>query len=655
MKIFKSKITEIVSIVFIAIVVISISICIANINKNKPITVKTKGTLERIYNKYNGKSHDIATALCFPVNILYKPSKVYTSSDGGYTNLSESIQYQETSTTDKNLVDSTNNDYSTTNVQVENVDEADIIKTDGNYIYSLSNTDIVITDISDENNPIVASRINSSSLIPVDLLLYDKYLVIISKQDNSKYTTDVRIYDVSNKKEPILKKSFRNYQGYYTSRMLGGELYIISNGYLNKEEKNVVAYYDEDNKRIDMDYNKMYYFKEKSCSKETIISHINLAELENKSFDVNTYLIDLNYIYMSENSIYLANLKYKGNDNPTQREISEIFGITGVWNYFLQISDFKYRYCTEIIKLDIKNDGNLEYVNKTQIDGKPINQFSFDEYNSNLRIAVQDGIKGSKIVVLDSKLKKIGESKYVGEKEVMYSSRFVGEKAYLVTYKNTDPLFVFNLSNPKSPEVLGKLEIPGYSTYLHPYDENHIIGIGVQTEDRVVRDTNGNVVSTSTYITGMKMALFDVQNVESPKQISEVIIGDKKTKSAILTNHKALLFSKEKQMIAIPINSYSEDIDSKEKKSDNIDDIVTLYNKLGNNYISEGYLVYNINLEEGIKLKGVITHDIQSEKAYRGSQLLRGIYIKDSLFTVSQHELKVNNLYTLQQISNIEI
>ena len=124
-------------------------------------------------------------------------------------------------------------------------------------------------------------------------------------------------------------------------------------------------------------------------------------------------------------------------------------------------------------------------------------------------------------------MKKIGESDYVGEDENMYSSRFTGEKAYLVTYKNMDPLFVFDLSDPKNPKVLGELEIPGYSTYLHPYDENHIIGIGIQTEQRIIRDSQGNVLNTSTYVTGMKMALFDVSDVNSPKQISEVTIGDK--------------------------------------------------------------------------------------------------------------------------------
>ena len=115
--------------------------------------------------------------------------------------------------------------------------------------------------------------------------------------------------------------------------------------------------------------------------------------------------------------------------------------------------------------------------------------------------------------------------------------------AYLVTYRTIDPLFVIDLSDERNPKVLGELKIPGYSTYLHPYDETHLIGIGMETEETINRNSYGTVVSTSATIVGMKMALFDISNVNNPKQISSVLIGDRRTTSAILTNPKALLFS----------------------------------------------------------------------------------------------------------------
>ena len=238
----------------------------------------------------------------------------------------------------------------------------------------------------------------------------------------------------------------------------------------------------------------------------------------------------------------------------------------------------------------------------------------------------------------------------------MYSSRFVGDKAYLVTYRTIDPLFVFDLSDPKNPRLKGELKIPGYSTYLHPYDENHIIGIGMQTKERVVRDSKGNVTSTTASIIGMKMALFDVSDVNNPKQISEVTIGDNSTKSAILNNHKALLFSKERELIAIPVTSYKTDITSEEYYTDpDIEKLTKGYmNSLNQKYVSEGYLVYNINIQDGINLKGVITHDVGNTYNYSGN-LLRGLYIKDNLFTLSQSMLKVNKLDTLEQINVMNI
>ena len=235
----------------------------------------------------------------------------------------------------------------------------------------------------------------------------------------------------------------------------------------------------------------------------------------------------------------------------------------------------------------------------------------------------------------------------------MYASRFIGNKAYLVTYKNTDPLFVIDLSNPKKPKVLGELKIPGYSTYLHPYDENHLIGIGMDTKEIINRDANGNVTSSWATITGMKMCLFDVSDINNPKEIDKTVIGDSRTVSAILTNPKALLFSKEKELLAIPVNNYQDDFTVEDADSYD-EEIERFTNKT--DYISEGYFVYHIDLE-GFKLKGVINHEkISNDRYYYyPSKLLRGLYIEDNLYTVSETEIKVNKLEDLQEISNLKI
>ena len=236
----------------------------------------------------------------------------------------------------------------------------------------------------------------------------------------------------------------------------------------------------------------------------------------------------------------------------------------------------------------------------------------------------------------------------------MYASRFIGDKAYLVTYRNTDPLFVIDLSNPKNPKVLGKLKIPGYSTYLHPYDENHLIGIGMDTKEIINRDISGNVYGTSVRITGMKMCLFDVSDVDNPIEVDKTTIGDERTVSAILTNPKALLFSKEKELLAIPVNNYQDEFSI--DNTDSYEREIELY-KRKNDYISEGYFVYHIDLD-GFDLKGVINHETINKNDrpyYYQSKLLRGLYIEDNLYTVSETEIKVNDLKDLNEISKLLI
>ncbi len=662
MKVFKSKITIIV-IVIMLLGIVALS-WIFSIKNEGPISVKSQDKLNEVSgiydDNYQGVKQLLYMALAFPWlgNEFSEVSTGYvvdSASDFQGGRRPEDIYNIAESSTSSNSDSSINGtkDYSTTNVQVENVDEADVIKTDGNYIYSLSNDKVIITDVSNQESPVVVCELSSksySSSAPQEILLYNNKLIVISDVSDG---TAVEVYDITSKENPYKIEAYSVNNDYYTSRIVDGKLYVFSTGYLDEINGKADVSYVENSITRYVDYDDIYYFRGKDTDDSTIISTLNLDD-ENSKVNVSIYLLSLDNLYVSENSMYFVTENYFY-DEIYYSPLKIIFGLLGPKGAIKEFNDIiidaeENNYESTIYKFNL-NNGEVKYVGNGKADGYTIDQFSLDEYNSNLRVALYTE-QGSKISVYSDKMKLIGESELVAKGERMYSSRFIGEKGYLVTYLNTDPLFCVDLSNPKSPEIIGELQLDGYSLYLHPYDENHLIGIGYDSEVRTIRNSAGKVTSTYSVITGMKMALFDVTNIKNPILMSSTKIGDSRTSSAILTNHKALLFSKEKGIIAIPVKTRSDELEIS-VKNNNIKEITSSYKSDLEKYDSEGYLVYNINLDDGFTSKGLINHDTETE--YKGSNLIRGVYIKDYLYTVSQGMIKVNNLDTLEELSTVLI
>lgn len=643
--------------VFIVILLITIIIAVITIVCNKDDTelktVKSKQELLKIYEGDNSDLQELlARIFCMPFSMFYHNYDVIEKVENTWSIGIDSVGSTESSSSSSNT-----KDYSTTNIQVENVDEADIVKTDGDYIYSISEDNVIITDAKDPKQPKVVTTIQSEDDdIPEDIILYKDKLVVISTKGNQtqRYyynngmNTVVKIYNITSREKPVLTKSYEMYEPYYTSRCIDNVLYVISSGNLRKEDDEIVVGYNEDNMEKELSVDKIKYLKDVKTTKQTLISTVDLNN-ETADIKLDSYLMNISNAYVSENAIYLLNQRYS---NDTKMPISLLFGLKGVFgleDYYEM--DSESGYYTEIYKFDIKE--NVEYKAKTKVKGKTINQYSLDEKDNHLRIALYDN-DGSRVAIFDEDLKQIGISDNVAKGEKMYSSRFIGDKVYFVTYKTIDPLFVMDLSNETKPKVLGKLKIPGYSTYLHPYDEKHIIGIGMETKEIINRNSNGKVISTTAKVVGMKMALFDVSNVNSPVQISSVVIGDSRITSAILTNPKALLFSKEKSLIAIPVNNYSQDFEV--TSSNNYETMINNYTKYGKPYNAEGYFVYNINVQDGFKLKGVITHKkTNATYYYSNSKLLRGLYIDNNLYTVSETMIKVNELDSLKAVGELKL
>lgn len=648
----KRGVKALIVILIIAIIIAVITI-VCNKDDTELKTVKSKQELLKIYEGDNSDLQELlARIFCMPFSMFYHNYDVIEKVDNTWSIGIDSVGSTESSSSSSNT-----KDYSTTNIQVENVDEADIVKTDGDYIYSISEDNVIITDVKDPKQPKVVATIQSEDDdIPEDIILYKDKLVVISTKGNqtqryyynNRMNTVVKIYNITSREKPVLTKSYEMYEPYYTSRCVDNVLYVISSGNLRKEDDEIVVGYNEDNMEKEMSIDKIKYLKDVKTTKQTLISTVDLNN-ETADIKLDSYLMNISNAYVSENAIYLLNQKY---NNDSKIPIKLLFGFKGVFgleDYYEM--DSESGYYTEIYKFDIKE--NVEYKAKTKVKGKTINQYSLDEKDNHLRIALYDN-DGSRVAIFDEDLKQIGISDNVAKGEKMYSSRFIGDKVYFVTYKTIDPLFVMDLSNETKPKVLGKLKIPGYSTYLHPYDENHIIGIGMETKEIINRNSNGKVISTTAKVVGMKMALFDVSNVNSPVQISSVVIGDSRTTSAILTNPKALLFSKEKSLIAIPVNNYSQDFEV--TSSNNYETMINNYTKYGKPYNAEGYFVYNINVQDGFKLKGVITHEkTNATYYYSNSKLLRGLYIDNNLYTVSETMIKVNELDSLKAVGELKL
>jgi uncharacterized secreted protein with C-terminal beta-propeller domain len=217
------------------------------------------------------------------------------------------------------------------------------------------------------------------------------------------------------------------------------------------------------------------------------------------------------------------------------------------------MEEFEESYSTAIHQFDISGDGPATYLASGSVDGHLLNQFSMDEYDGVLRVAVTDGppwwsSDGSESLVVTlrrngDRLERVGEVGGLGKGERIYSVRFMGETAYVVTFRQTDPLYVIDLRDPAAPTVSGELKIPGYSAYLHPLGEGRLLGVG--------RDATGD-----GRITGAKVSLFDVSDPADPREVDTWTLPGGSTD--VEWDHLAFLAWAPLDMVVLPVQSWEE-------------------------------------------------------------------------------------------------
>lgn len=543
-------------------------------------------------------------------------------------------------------------DYSTTNVQVQGVDEGDVVKTDGKYIYKINNNKVVIASgyPAEEMKIVSEIQFNYGDFYPREIFLNGKYMILIGGEEGGCKTmktigdciapirnTKAIVFDVSDKSKAKQVRDIALEGGYVSSRIVGSKLYLAANKYIpmfgsldELDSKECLPHYKDslgNGELKEIDYNKIQYCPEAIEPSYIMLASLDLNKLD-KEVKITTVLGSARNIYVSDKNLYVAGTKYS-------EEVEK----------------------SSIYKFALK-DGAMEFIAKGNVPGYILNQFSMDESGKYFRITttndmgmLKDGTNDQKnnLYILDENLKIKGKLEGMAQGERIYSTRFIGDRAYMVTFKNTDPLFVIDLKNPESPKVLGELKIPGFSNYLHPYDENHIIGFGKDTEEVVSTDQNGGQVAAWAKTKGMKLAIFDVTDVNSPKQQFVTTIGGRGTYSELLYNHKALIFDKDRELLAFPVDV------TKEKEGEACGGLEF-----------QGLYVYNVNLKDGFVLKGKINHadfidnnedPIKKNEAswYGDYRVERALYINNVLYTLSNGGIKANSLNDLRELGKIKI
>ena len=434
----------------------------------------------------------------------------------------------------ENATGTNDSNSSSTNNQVQGVDEADIVKNDGKYIYTLSGSALNIVEAGDgKPKPISNLVIAEENEWTSDFYVGKNRVAVIVV---SNVETKLKIYDTTDKASPK-KLAEVGQSGYViSSRMVGDTVYLLSNysvyGDIKKDKPETFVPcvgakpMEPTNISIIDGYENPVYL---------VISAIDLASA--KSTSAESVLGGAENVYCNTEHLYYTFTKR----DEKQEGIKRIHLNT-----------------TTIVKMKL-DPKDITLVADGVVDGTPLNQFSMDEYEGNLRIVTtldktvvkdrgalnsnvtDDSIasveytKSNNLFVLDEKLNVIGSLTELAKNERVYSVRFDGEIGYFVTFRQVDPLFTVDLSNPKAPRILSELKIPGFSEYLHPFDEGLLFGFGKSATE------NG-------LVTGLKLSMFDVSN---PADVTENDVTPiDAVWSEASNNHKAIMVDGTKNIIA---------------------------------------------------------------------------------------------------------
>ena len=544
--------------------------------------------------------------------------------------------------------------HSETNQQVSGVDELDTVKNDGHYIYTVTNNTVAIVQAYPTIDARLVSRITVNGTLEGIFVVGDRLVIIsqvynyfslgrglpvpaiasgVSQPSNiatvfpvsSSGITSLFVFDISDHANPIATTRVDLNGTLAGARLIGNDVYLIATQQVYCYARILLPGQVVNGRVTEFTPSQVYHSDiiDQAYSFTTIIGLDTTQSNPNPTAKI--YLIgSTSTIYVSLHDIYLTQPSWSQNGQTILHRIS-IEGLA------------------------------INYQATGTVPGHILNQFSMDEYNGYLRVATtscctQNGgpqspwiettsQQQSNIYVLDNRLHIVGKLEGLSPGEQIYSARFMGEKAYLVTFKRTDPLFVISLQDPDKPVVLGQLSITGVSDYLQPYGETHLIGIGQSGTDIAWEN--------AIRFTGLKISLFNVTDSNNPVETSRYVVGGPGTSSPAISDHKAVLFDKSLNLLVIPI-----EITAQQQN-----------NTVWYSYqpIWQGAYVFNVTPDNGIVFRGGITQLTSSQQ----NQLLtlpsynnfitRTLYIGNVLYTISNNAVQMNSLTDLSEITSVSI
>lgn len=550
-----------------------------------------------------------------------------------------------------------NADYSSTNIQVAGVDEADLLETDGEFLYLISGSDLVIVKAGAGDELEDASRMKLGAA-PTGMYLDGDRLVLVSSQAQyepwsamsfiaidtmypptyGQYgSASITVLDIADRYAPTLVQRLEVDGHIQDSRVVGGQLRLVINSSFQLPALESVRIDAEGNAPTRYRYESREAYIERRL--ETFLPRLRQINAEGQVVRESP-LVDAKTFYRPDSANHrtlttIATLDMHSNVPGLSSTASlmhdtastvhatkdSIYLFSQGWSHFTSN--------TKIQKFDIDaQTGDIQLVANGEVNGTLLNQFAADEYDGYLRVVTQMGSWHGEheLFVLEQvghQLKVIGQIGGMAPGEELHSVRFAGEEAFVVTFRKVDPLFAIDLSDPANPVVEGELKVPGFSDYLHVIDENHLLGIG--------RGANEN----RGLFQEMQVSIFDVSDLSDPQLIHRTSIGGGRSTASVVNgdrwaegdgDHHAVGYFPSEQILAIPIfNAGATGWD----RSSTIDNTPIFEQGEG------GLQVFHIDTATGFESLTIIEH---------ATLISRSLVIGDQLIAISPGTISAHSL-----------